>query len=150
MRLVDDRFPVAAPAESKLLSDVRRLSEHARAVVIGVIGKLPVPVHIHLEIKVKGNPPLVLGTVTAPLRIRDDVSRLCPPLLIEGVLLCHRAEAFTDPHDDADLLALFHPPRSQLLKNRMAHGNVSHILHLLSCFFYFMRQESRPFQARLL
>ena len=60
MGLIYNAGPVSAPGKTKFLANFSSLPEMTFTVIISVICYLPISIHIHFQIKIKGNPPLVL------------------------------------------------------------------------------------------
>ena len=90
--------PVTAPAKPQGFSDVAYPLKK-RVVIICMTADILV--------KVKSNPPLVLGAVGTARCIGDDRSWLCPSLRIQRILLRDRPETLPDSQDKIFLPALF-------------------------------------------
>ena len=87
MGLVHQAGPISAPGQAQGLSNGRSPSEEASAVVVAVVAGLAVAVHVHHQKKVKGNAPLVLGTVGCAPGIGHNLTGLGAALGIECFLL---------------------------------------------------------------
>ena len=80
VRFIHNRFPASSPFQADGYSDRANFGKESIFIIIGTaaIG----------SVNIKRHSPLMIATIAATFRIRDNSPWLCASLSIQGILLC--------------------------------------------------------------